>query len=458
MGNLLTACCKSCVTGELLPSHALGDFFLAMWFVVVLNVFLTPCLLVVWSIKTYLYPCFVNLLGSCCCVCLHTLLPNCCFQFKDSEFPYNDSNSGKANTKWARLSEINVTIDSSSPLSGLVPGVNSEQNKTTTKITKLFNSISPNDIAQGALGDCWLLAALATLAEHPHLIQNAFLTRSFDPRGKYSMRLYDTKANIFKNITIDDFIPVDAANKPLFTKAGSNEMWPLLIEKAFAKMRGGYHALEGGLPLDAMMTITGFAGERLDIDTNEDAKVFHKMKKMCDAGCIMACGTRGTDNTRQDGRDSVKGSLVGGHAYSILGIYEPTLTTEKVRLLKLRNPWGSFEWQGAWSDKDSRWSTYPGVALEVGKPKDVDDGIFFIEWNDFIKHYDLVDILFPQTSLGDLHINIHEEAPCSIVCGPVLGCMLGCTKFWCMCQGLVSLWCAKTSQQLKKEIDLTYKV
>lgn len=40
-------------------------------------------------------------------------------------------------------------------------------------------------------------------------------------------------------------------------------MWPLLLEKAFAKMKGSYQALAGGFPLDAMKTMTGFEGERL---------------------------------------------------------------------------------------------------------------------------------------------------------------------------------------------------
>ncbi len=33
------------------------------------------------------------------------------------------------------------------------------------------------------LGDCWLMTALACLAEHPGAIQRVFLTDQFNPRG-----------------------------------------------------------------------------------------------------------------------------------------------------------------------------------------------------------------------------------------------------------------------------------
>lgn len=321
------------------------------------------------------------------------------------------------------------------------------------KINRLFSGIQPDDIAQGALGDCWLLAAIATLAERPHLLQNCFLTNGYNPRGKYTIRLYDDHSKCFKNITIDDFIPVDDNNVPIYTGAKGNEMWPLLLEKAFAKMRGGYEKLDGGLPLDAMSTITGFAGDRFDL--THDDKVFRKCKRLFDGGCIMACGSKGVDKTREEGRDKVKGSVVGGHAYSILGVYEPMLSTEKVRLLKLRNPWGSFEWQGRWSDKSDDWKKYPGVALEIGRPKDIDDGIFYIEWNDFVAHYDFVDVLYPATTIADLHINIHEEMG---ICGPTLGCLLGVGRFWCLCRGLYSLWFVRDSEHCKKDLEYRNEV
>lgn len=49
------------------------------------------------------------------------------------------------------------------------------------------------------------------------------------------------------------------------------------------------------------------------------------------------------------------------HAYSLNDIMEfddPFNKGEKVRLLRLRNPWGKSEWLGAWSDNSEEMKKY----------------------------------------------------------------------------------------------------
>ena len=425
--------------GELLPSTSFGDAIAWRVVVGVINVFLTPVLLVAWALKIYVLPCFDTFVSGFICKVFFAIPGASCFLYKDSDFPCTDENAGMK-TSWMRLSEMTFT---------------DKTNQKKFKPTRLFSSISPDDIAQGALGDCWLLAGLATLAERPHLVQNCFLTRSFSPRGKYTLRLYDSKAKRFRNVTIDDHIPIDDAGEPRFSKIKGNEMYPLLIEKAFAKMRGGYKKLDGGYTLDAMQTITGFSGGFFTAKDlkGADPHFFTKLRRLFDSGCILSCGSKGKDETLERGRESVQGSIVGGHAYSILGMYEPLLTGEKVQLLKLRNPWGGFEWQGAWSDKSSKWDEYPGVRVELGRPADVDDGTFFIPYKDWAALFDQVDVLYPSTDVSQLHINVHEE--CGVACGPLLGCALGLGRFWCMCQGVYSLWRARSSEEAKHDLTLS---
>jgi calpain-15 len=244
--------------------------------------------------------------------------------FTDRSFPASDASLGRLESKpqgikWVRLTELVKLRDKDA------------------KPALFDDTIAATDVCQGALGDCWLLAAFATLCERKTFIQNCFVTRCFNPRGKYVIRLYDQATKGFYNVTVDDFIPCDANNRPLFTQFNGQEMWPLLLEKAYAKSKGTYAAIEGGRPLAAMIDLTGYLGET--VVGPFDEKAFARLQRCINKGCLLAAGSRGVDNTRVEGRGAVKSTIVGGHAYSILDIKTPMLTTQKIRLLKIRNPW-----------------------------------------------------------------------------------------------------------------------
>lgn len=75
----------------------------------------------------------------------------------------------------------------------------------------LFNKIEPNDCLQGAIGDCWLIAAIACVAEfHDWIRDEVFITKKIDgeqSQGCYRLRLYDASAKAWEDVTIDDKIP-----------------------------------------------------------------------------------------------------------------------------------------------------------------------------------------------------------------------------------------------------------
>jgi Calpain family cysteine protease len=56
---------------------------------------------------------------------------------------------------------------------------------------------------------------------------------------------------------------------------GTKECWPMLIEKAYAKMYGSYPTIEGGLVDEALADLTNGAPYRYDLTDPEVKKMYN---------------------------------------------------------------------------------------------------------------------------------------------------------------------------------------
>ena len=62
-----------------------------------------------------------------------------------------------------------------------------------------------------------------------------------------------------------------------------------------------------------------------------------------------------TSNLGDGGNETIEKGLVNGHAYAFLGIEEMKLKDgSKIDIVRIRNPWGKTEWEGAWGDNDEK--------------------------------------------------------------------------------------------------------
>ena len=131
--------------------------------VFLVNIVITPFVLVGFSLYTYLYPCVAAVFTHVMCRVLFTsdgfLQYTGRFLFTDVDFPPEPKSIGhvklNAEIEWKRTRDISVQSN------GVKIKGKSDKLKEGT-MNKLFeDGIDAADICQGQLGDCWLLCALA---------------------------------------------------------------------------------------------------------------------------------------------------------------------------------------------------------------------------------------------------------------------------------------------------------
>eukprot|EP00747_Dinoflagellata_sp_TGD_P058520 gnl/TRDRNA2_/TRDRNA2_151158_c1_seq1.p1 gnl/TRDRNA2_/TRDRNA2_151158_c1~~gnl/TRDRNA2_/TRDRNA2_151158_c1_seq1.p1 ORF type:complete len:706 (+),score=97.68 gnl/TRDRNA2_/TRDRNA2_151158_c1_seq1:210-2120(+) len=291
---------------------------------------------------------------------------------------------------------------------------------------RLFNHVHPNDIAQGVLGDCWLLAGLAALAEFEGAIFNLFEEKCATADGKYTFRIYNVNTRQWESEVIDDFLPVKVEDgQPIMAKPQGNEMWVLLAEKAVAKWFGSYVQINGAFCMTPFLILTdvgqcksfsqargpgGFDSNQYEVKniTLADAhnrnsiqlqpagpnclaqQLWHEILQADRMNYVMAAWTQKDPATQAgvgaSGEHIGADGIVKGHAYSLIHVYELTADNRLWKVVQLRNPWGAnpaAEWKGNLSDNWPLWGQFPELYQKLGMGDAALDGQFWMTWDDF---------------------------------------------------------------------------
>ena len=317
---------------------------------------------------------------------------------------------------------------------------NEDLNEGWCDAAELFiDGASSGDVIQGALGDCWFLGALSVVGTREKETQELFWgLDEFKEYGIYVCRFY--KDHQWRYVIIDDRIPVWDNEKPspVFASCKDvNEIWVPLIEKAYAKLHGGYKNLIRGHLHLALADLTGFTPmlkifkpgfqgytgnsyhcQSLSSQTDHKVKKEDEVNELwktivqyIEWGALLGCSIQQLPGVERKAVESEMGKgLILGHAYGLINAAsistQPretgSITIEgQTDLIEIRNPWGHKEWTGNWSDERKEREEYKKeIKTKFAQGNETvtvnrGDGTFFMSKEDFFFQFTHLFIAFP---------------------------------------------------------------
>ncbi|XP_033486831.2 calpain-9 [Epinephelus lanceolatus] len=260
----------------------------------------------------------------------------------------------------------------------------------------IVDGASHLDVRQGNLNDCWLLSAIASLSLHRFLLEKVMpLGQGFQKgyNGCFVFRFW--QYGQWEEVRIDDLLPTWNNKLIYLSSPERHEFWSSLLEKAYAKVKGGYRALDMGYPHEAMVDMTGGVTEVYSVGTKRNLPSFlrHQLAKGALINCANCQGSLEKKNEL---------GIMYKHAYSLTAIEKVKTANGTQELIRILNPWGDTEWEGPWSDlKGPEWNT---VSIEEQKRLGVvrrEDGEFWMSVSDFRQHFELMEVCHLTDGLSD---------------------------------------------------------
>lgn len=232
-----------------------------------------------------------------------------------------DVHVGDKKKRWASLTVAGAAT--------LAPDRDSKNTTLHAVTGKAYvDGVAATDPKQGDVGDCWIIAALSAIANvKPQAIKDLIDSRA---DGTYDVRLQKWDGRRFAVATENVKLSLYEQGGALAygSSTDDDELWPSIVERAYAQWKGSYDSIAVGYPYAAFEALLGVKGVHTPFDAVDENAVWQS---------VLAAKTKPTvavtkPKLSDDG-------MVADHAYTVLGGH----MKNGVRYVELRNPWASTE-------------------------------------------------------------------------------------------------------------------
>jgi hypothetical protein len=238
------------------------------------------------------------------------------------------------------------------------------------------NGYTIDDVIQGGFPNCYVVTAIAVIT-YKNKLDTLFHTIDAE-RGLYTFKFFkkegtDEDEMISELVSIDDRLPTTSSGYPaLLHSKDRDEFWPSLLEKAFAKFKGGYHRLRGGSGISVLKDLIGAVPVRFTCTSGDEG--WEELYTLHQNGALLVSGSN---------EEGEKNGLCTNHCYAIIEVKEVQADNQTHRFVQIRNPWGnSKEWKGRFhADDDENWTP----TLKNTLNPTFTNGISWLSWDDYSK-------------------------------------------------------------------------
>ena len=267
------------------------------------------------------------------------------FEKNNNEYITKCSNYFKNENKLKKFTENTLTIPNFSSQQEKLIQIKKEniEWKSAKEIfgeeVRIFGeSTSMNDIILGPADNSYFVSVISSLANYPNIIIQLFRTFKLSKDGN-PIEICVKIAGNWTVICLDDkFLVNKENNMPIFSYSPTKNIWGLLLEKAWAKICGGYENIIIGNPKDVFETFTPFKILEINLKKFEQELFWKYIKSSIENNCIIICVTK----YNIKGFDSI--GFINSQAFSLLDIQsEKKNKNDIIRNMKLRNSLGDKE-------------------------------------------------------------------------------------------------------------------